>query len=118
MNPVISWLKFSTKEYVLGTQKNPLYEAILLSIQNLFKQKDKKIIAVLCTKIVNPGISYPYLSEVWLGACWVWEESIWMIKIGKIWSSLKELGHHFKWIKKTYKKLAQCKAFVALIPGA
>ena len=38
---------FSTKQYVVGTQKNPLNETVLLSTQNMFGLLGKKIIAFL-----------------------------------------------------------------------
>ena len=39
---------FSTKNYVLGAQKNHLM--VLLSIQNMFKLMGKKIITILSSK--------------------------------------------------------------------
>ena len=41
---------FTTKIYVVGTQKNHLNKMVLLSTQNtiMFKQIDKKIITILC----------------------------------------------------------------------
>ena len=38
---------FSTKTYVMGTQKNRLDETVLLSTQNMFKLMNKKIIITL-----------------------------------------------------------------------
>ena len=35
--------------YVLGAQKNRLIEAVLLSTQNMFWLRNKKIIFLLCT---------------------------------------------------------------------
>ena len=40
---------FTTKTYIVGTQKNRLNETVLLIIQNImFKLMDKKIITILC----------------------------------------------------------------------
>ena len=48
---------FSTKIYVVGTQKNPLNEMVLLSIQNTFYMMDKKIFTTFCPRFFSylPG---------------------------------------------------------------
>ena len=52
---------FSTKTYVVGTQKNHLNETVLLSTQNMFKFIGKKIIPVLCSKnLLNWTCEYAY----------------------------------------------------------
>ena len=46
---------FSTKTYVVGTQKNRLNEAVHLSTENMFSFLVKKIIAFLRSKfMLNP----------------------------------------------------------------
>ena len=42
---------FSSKTYVVGTQKNNLNETVLLSMQNTLKSIGKKIIAIHSKKI-------------------------------------------------------------------
>ena len=59
---------FSTKTYVVGTQKNRLNETVLLSSQNMFKQVDKKIATILGSQIVfiltcAPSILYIYKAK-------------------------------------------------------
>ena len=46
---------FSTKIYVVGTQKNCLNETVLLSTQIMFRLLDEKIIAFLRSKIWLTG---------------------------------------------------------------
>ena len=43
---------FSTKTYVVGTQKTRLNETVLLSTKNMFKVMGKKIMTILCSKIL------------------------------------------------------------------
>ena len=43
---------FSTKTYVLGTEKNHLNETVLLSTQNVLKLMGKKIFTILCSSVL------------------------------------------------------------------
>ena len=53
---------FSTKTYVVGTQKNRLNETVLLSTQkHMFKLMDKKTITFLCSKIF---LNWPYVPSL------------------------------------------------------
>ena len=52
---------FLTKTYVVGTQKNRLNETVLLSTQNMFKLMGKKIMTILCSKVL--------LIWMYVGAC-------------------------------------------------
>ena len=52
---------FSTQTYVVGTQKKRLNETVLLSTQNtMFKLMDKKIMAILCSKVLRN-----WLYDIW-----------------------------------------------------
>ena len=54
---------FSTKTYVMGTQKNHLNEMALLSTQNMFKLIDREKTTFLLSKFVLNG-TYGYITFV------------------------------------------------------
>ena len=53
---------FSTKTYVVGTQKNHLNETVLLSTQNMFRLLGKQMIAFLRSKIL---LNWTYVVTHW-----------------------------------------------------
>ena len=56
---------FTTKTYVVGTQKNRLNETLLFSIQNIiFKFMGKKIITILCLKNLHIWANALYIQDL------------------------------------------------------
>ena len=47
-NQIVCFFYFSTKMYVVGTQKNHLIQTVLLSAQNMLKLMGKEIFTILC----------------------------------------------------------------------